>query len=957
MTITRGVEVSDTHVPVLIIGGGLTGLSAALCLARLNVDFLLIDRHATTSTHPKARALNPRTTEVLAALGLGPDLAENRSPIADNHQLIHVHSLAGEERIRLPRAPEEHLSLVSSHGWSMIDQNRLEPLLVEKLAQRAGEIRFGTEWTELDQEDGRVRVRIRDRKTGVESDVTADYLIAADGGRSALRAKLGIDVEGPGTLSSMVSYFFRADLTSQLRDRKIIAAYVLNDRFKGTLMPLDNRDRWVFNVSYYPEKGEDPATFDRAWCERKTRDGIGVPDLDVEVLNDDLLPWEIAARVASRMRQQRVFIAGDAAHVMPPTGAFGASTGIQDVHNLCWKIAHVLHGHAGEELLDTYEIERLPVAHLVVDQSMLRFTIRQGSSFAEVSDRMLDELAVSFGYRYPVDTAQPERHCEVDDPREQRAEPGCRAPHVMVGHDGRDVALHDLFEYGRFTLLIDRAGDGSADLAERLADVTGPLTPRLVGPSAEPDQQGDWRRVYGLGAGGAVLVRPDGFIAARWPQPPSRSAILAALNTALRVGGASAQKSIGARFRPFAVDPQDALLAEARATEPVFYSPDLDAWVATRHADVKEILGNTKAFSLATVPDRLARLTDAAYAELARTFAEVPVAIREDAVDEARKRVRTPIMRAFAPERIAQRGDQVLAEIDDLIDRFADRGEADLMADLARQLPVRVKAPVLGIDPEDYDEFVEGTYRFMKLHSVAAQLPAEEQISLARQVVDYQRLLDRYAQERRERPREDLFSELVKALAPGGAALTVAERKAVVDGMTGLIAAGHFTTTAALGTSLFELLSRPQLWKQLVADPDLAEVAMDELLRFRSPLRGLMRRTTKTVRVADRILPAKTEIMISYQSADRDGEMFPEPDEIRFDRGPVQHFGFGHGPRACVGEALGRQILTLTLRRLAQRLPGLEVVPGHQPVYLPGLHVILDSLPVRWAVSGKPSRR
>lgn len=946
---------SGTHVPVLIIGGGLTGLSAALCLSRLDVGFLLIDRHLMTSTHPKARAINPRTTEVLASLGLGPDLAANRSPIADNHQLIHVHSLAGEERIRLPRAPEEQLSLVSSYGWSMIDQNRLEPLLIESIPPGAGEIRFGTEWIELGQQDGQVCVRTRDRETGVEREITADYVIAADGGRSGVRTAVGVDVEGPGTLSSMVSYFFRADLAPYLRGRKIIAAYVLNDRFKGTLMPLDNRDRWVFNVSYDPEQGEDPATFDRAWCVQKTRDGVGVPDLDVDVLDDELLPWEIAARVATRMRRERVFIAGDAAHVMPPTGAFGASTGIQDVHNLCWKIAHVLRGDAGRQLLDTYETERLPVAHLVVEQSMLRFTIRQGSAFADVSDRMLDELAVSFGYRYRLTPAPPGRDWQVDDPREQRAEPGCRAPHVTLSDGHRDVALHDVCGYGRFTILVDGAGDRSVELVAGLGDAARPLTALLIGSAgAYQDPSGDWRRVFGLGPGGAVLVRPDGFIAARWPTAPSLSVVLAALDGVLGLGTDTAPpaRSIGARFRPFDVDPQDELLAEARDTEPVFYSPALDAWVVTRYAAVREILGNTKAFSLATVPDRLARLTDEAYAELAKTFSEVPVAIREDAVDEARKRVRTPILRAFAPERIAVRSGQVLAEIDELLDRFVERGEADLMADFARQLPVLVKAPVLGIDRGDHDEFVEGTYGFMKLHSVAAQLPVEEQVSLARQVVGYQRLLDRYARERRERPREDLFSELVMTLAPGDEPLTLVERKAVVDGMVGLIAAGHFTTTAALGTSLFEMLRRPQLWKQLVADPDLAEVAADELVRFRSPLRGLMRRTTKTVRVEQVTLPPGTELMISYQSADRDGDVFPDADEIRFDRGPVEHFGFGHGPRACVGEALGRQILTMALRRVAQRLPGLELACEQVPTYLPGLHVILDTLPVRWEVSG-----
>lgn len=408
---------------------------------------------------------------------------------------------------------------------------------------------------------------------------------------------------------------------------------------------------------------------------------------------------------------------------------------------------------------------------------------------------------------------------------------------------------------------------------------------------------------------------------------------------------------IGTRFEPFSVDFQDELLAEARKSHPVFYSNELDAWVVTRHDDVKSVLSNPKAFSLATVPDRLAQLSSSAYAELAKTFSEVPVSIREDAVDQARRRVRTPIVNAFSPEKVSENADRVKEGIDTLIDRFICNGSADLMGDYSRKIPVIVKAPVLGIDLEDYEQFIEGTYDFMKLHSVAAQLPEDEQVELARRVVSYQKLMDRYAQERHSRPAGDLFSELVQAMsADGSTKLTVSERRQIVDGLTGLIAAGHFTTTASLGTTLFEAIKNREIWARIVEDPDLSGPAANELVRYRSPLRGLMRRTTKVVEIGGVVLPAGTELMVSYHSANRDERAFAEPDKIDISRAPSDHLGYGHGSRACVGQNLGHQILAMSLRQLSIRIPNIELSDSFVPTYLPGLHAILDTLPVRWKI-------
>ncbi|WP_238014777.1 cytochrome P450 [Dactylosporangium sp. AC04546] len=410
---------------------------------------------------------------------------------------------------------------------------------------------------------------------------------------------------------------------------------------------------------------------------------------------------------------------------------------------------------------------------------------------------------------------------------------------------------------------------------------------------------------------------------------------------------------IGAEYRPFVDLDQYPLYRRARHEEPVFFSPALGAWVVTRYDDVREVLGNPKAYSLATVPDSLARLSDEAYTELARTFSEVPVAIREDAVDEARKRVRTPILQAFSPEVVASMGPFIAEQVGGLVDAFAGAGRtgrADLMAQFARQVPVRVKAPVLGIDEADVDAFVTGTFDFMELHSVAAQLPVERQVEKARAVVRYQLLLDAHARRRRAEPRDDLFSRLVTALAPGGPGqeLSVAQRKVLVDAMTGLIAAGHFTSTAMIGTGVYHLLRHRDQWRLLCERPELLDTAIEELARYDMPLRGLMRRTTKPVTLAGLDLPPRTELMVVYQSANRDETVFERPDELDITRAPGEHLGYGHGSRSCVGAPLGRAMFRECLAQLTRRLPDLRLAPGAEVRFMPGLHVIPTAIPVVW---------
>ncbi|WP_328478289.1 FAD-dependent oxidoreductase [Streptomyces sp. NBC_00377] len=517
---------------VLIVGGGLTGLSAAVFLARHGVRATLVERHADTSSHPKARAINPRTMELYRAVGMEERVRAGRSPISGNTDLVHVETLAGQERVRMPNASPDDIGRISPTQWTLIDQNQLEPILRERAVEAGADVRFHTRVETVREDEEGVLVRVRDLASDTETEIRAAYVIAADGSRSPLRGMLGIGGHGRGTITNLISFFFEADLDEALRGRRIIAAYVNNPEVRGTIIPIDNDRRWVINVSFFPEQGQSAEDFTEERCVALVRAAVGVPDLQLKIESVDMPAWDISARVADAFATRRVFVAGDAAHVMPPTGAFGASTGIQDAYNLAWKLALVLSGAAGPGLLASYDAERRPVAEETVRQAMLRFAVRDGKQYKDVAADLLSEAAMTFGYRYPSGAFTAEDGdpgALVEDPEQPSARPGARAPHLVLDGPQGPQSVIDLYGDG-FTLLVDGTADAWPAAVEGEAEALGvSLRTVRVGPDGHlRDPDGAFPRRYGLHPGGAVLVRPDGFVAWRTtgtaPGPHDRAA-------------------------------------------------------------------------------------------------------------------------------------------------------------------------------------------------------------------------------------------------------------------------------------------------------------------------------------------------------------------------------------------------------------------------------------------------
>ncbi|MET8005461.1 FAD-dependent oxidoreductase [Nonomuraea glycinis] len=492
--------VAENATPVLIVGGGMVGLSLAAFLSWHGVRTTLVERQPTLSPHPRARGLNPRTMELLRGLGLEERVRSSESgrTLARNKGVIAVETLAGRELGTLRQYFMDHvtdLGELSPTGWCMCHQHELEPVLLEYAAAHGADIRLGTELVGLETGPDGVTATLRESSSGEERQMGARYLAAADGPGSEIRALLGIGVHGPGTLGRFMNIAFQADLTEQLGERRFILCYVMGGPSRCALLPVNNRDRWMLHVA---TGQEDETAFTPERCAELVRAATGMPGLDVRILR--ALPWHPAARIADRFGSGRVFLAGDAAHVMPPTGAFGANTGVQDAHNLAWKLAAVLRGEAGPGLLDTYDLERRPVAEQAVEQAVLRHRDRprlMSERPSEPDPAILADEELIFGYRYPSESGT--------------GLAGTRAPHVPLMLNGVPRSTLDL--YGRRPVLVaGPTGEPWRAAAAAGADRLGVrLDVHVITPPAAPGDT--WCERHRVGPAGAVLVRPDGFVA------------------------------------------------------------------------------------------------------------------------------------------------------------------------------------------------------------------------------------------------------------------------------------------------------------------------------------------------------------------------------------------------------------------------------------------------------------
>src|SRR5215208_6982448 len=486
--------------PVLIIGGGGCGLSSSIFLSNHGVEHLLVERHPGTSILPKAHYLNQRTMEAYRQHGIAEAIYEVGCPIEKFGQIRWLTSLGGDG----PLDRREIHRMDAFGGNSLRDryeadspvlatnypQLRLEPLLRQQAEKRApGSIRYHHQVLDWQHADAGVVASVRDRDTGEEFTVRARYVIAADGGKT-VGPREGVQMVGPTNMVDMVSTHFTADLSRYWDDGALIT-WFLNPEGRdswgsGAMVQMGptwgrHSEEWVLHFAFQPD---DPERFNEEAIVPRLRTLLKLPDLELKV--HKVSHWILDRVVAEQWRYGDIFLAGDAAHRQPPTSGLGLNTGIQDVHNLAWKLAEVLSGRASDALLDTYERERHPVSTHGADWALLAFMnhfvldagvglipgappeANTGAFASLLSDTPMGESLraratyvletqqmefqahdVEIGFTYPTGAFVPDGSGKA--PREPlgrvytpTTQPGRRLPHAWLEQDGRRVSTLDL---------------------------------------------------------------------------------------------------------------------------------------------------------------------------------------------------------------------------------------------------------------------------------------------------------------------------------------------------------------------------------------------------------------------------------------------------------------------------------------------------------------------------------
>jgi putative polyketide hydroxylase len=327
------------ETPVLIVGGGPVGLTASILLSRQGVRSLLVERHPGTAIHPKARGINARTMEMYRQCGVEAAIRKAGLAPEQTGLIVWTRTLSGEEiERRIPWRAGPQSIAVSPVRNCLCAQDDLEPVLRSYAGQQAAaELRFGTELMSCDQDDAGVTANLGDPVTGTQTRVRASYVIAADGAQSRLRRQLGVRMLGHENVYESVNILLNADLRPWTAHRPAALYFVEHPKLRATFLTINGIDRWGFLVNNLSAYGYSAGDFTPERCVELVRLATGVHDLDVRILG--IAPWTASAHVAEHYRRGRIFLAGDAAHEMPPTGGFGMNTGVQDVHNLAWKLA------------------------------------------------------------------------------------------------------------------------------------------------------------------------------------------------------------------------------------------------------------------------------------------------------------------------------------------------------------------------------------------------------------------------------------------------------------------------------------------------------------------------------------------------------------------------------------------------------------------------------------------
>ncbi len=518
-----------SETPVLIVGGGPSGLAASLTLSNMGVPSMLVNRYPGTLEHPKAVAIMQRSSELLRQWGAEEEVRGRGVPRGFCERMVWTTTLSGEELGRTEtvepddRAPEPQSPVTGLRCPQNITESTLR---ARAETHEIADLHFGFELTGLEQDEDGVTATIVPHAEGASSTVRAEYLIGADGNDSTVRNAIGIGRHGEADMGHFVNIFHRAALGPLVRDRPAWSYVVITPHVTGSFVTIDGGDVWLFHVNL--ARGESVEDFTEERCVETIREASGVEDLAVEIIS--IKSWTMGAELSTAFRDRRVLLTGDAAHRTTPDGGVGMNTGLHSAHNLAWKVGAVVSGWAGPALLDTYETERRAVA-----EANVAYSARRGSGMIKMVEAVragdLDTVraviaarppggrqGMDLGFRYEDGAAAADGSTPpaVENPMAdyvQNACPGGRAPHLWVQRDGERVSTLDAFGGGFVLLTGSDAAAWPAAAQQAAAPRRIPIEVLSVGEAGDLQAPaGRFETLYGVEPDGAVLVRPDGLV-------------------------------------------------------------------------------------------------------------------------------------------------------------------------------------------------------------------------------------------------------------------------------------------------------------------------------------------------------------------------------------------------------------------------------------------------------------
>jgi cytochrome P450 len=394
-----------------------------------------------------------------------------------------------------------------------------------------------------------------------------------------------------------------------------------------------------------------------------------------------------------------------------------------------------------------------------------------------------------------------------------------------------------------------------------------------------------------------------------------------------------ARAETGPEFDPFApsflADPYPTF-ARLRELFPVFYLPELDYWVLSRYQDVRAALRDTTTYSASNTLSPVAPVCPRAGAALRDGgFRSVPTMTNAD--PPLHTRTRRIANLAFTPRRVAQMEGFVRAVVDRFLVERLQTGHADIVRALTWELPALVIFKILGIPDSDVPYVKEGSQN--RLLFMFGRGTEEEQVEVAEGLAAFWRYAEDLISSRQQQPRDDFTSDLVHTPDAEGKPLTDQEAATI---LSGLLLAGHETTTNILSHGVRRFLEQRSIWEELCADPGLIPNAVEELLRFDSSVFMWRRKTKVPIRVQDVDVPADANLLLLIGAANRDPSVFPDPDTLDIHRSNArEHLSFGAGNHLCLGAPLARLEARVVFEELTRRIPSLRLVPDQQYQFPP----------------------